>query len=214
MIVGRRMTRNPITVKPDTPVTDAQALMRREKVHRLPVLDRHGKLAGIVSEKDLLYASPSPASTLDVYELSYLLSKLKVEQVMTKNVVTITTDTPVEEAARVMADNDIGGVPVLEDGHLVGIITESDLFKLFIELFGTRRSGIRATLLVPEQRGELAQLSSAIAERGGNIISMGTFLGDDDRNALIVLKVEGVDRTELVRAVEPYVLEVMDVREI
>jgi acetoin utilization protein AcuB len=212
MIVGRRMTRNPITVKPDTPVTDAQALMRREKVHRLPVLDRHGKLAGIVSEKDLLYASPSPASTLDVYELSYLLSKLKVDQVMTKNVVTITTDTPVEEAARVMADNDIGGVPVLEDGHLVGIITESDLFKLFIELFGTRRSGIRATLLVPEQRGELAQLSSAIAERGGNIISMGTFLGDDDRNALVVLKVEGVERDELVRAVQPYVLEVVDVR--
>jgi acetoin utilization protein AcuB len=214
MIVGRRMTRNPITVKPDTPVTDAQALMRQEKVHRLPVLDRHGKLVGIVSEKDLLYASPSPASTLDVYELSYLLSKLKVEQVMTKNVVTITTDTPVEEAARVMADNDIGGVPILEDGHLVGIITESDVFKLFIELFGTRRSGIRATLLVPEQRGELAQLSSAIAERGGNIISMGTFLGDDDRNAVIVLKVEGVERDELVRAVQPHVLEVVDVRAI
>jgi acetoin utilization protein AcuB len=214
MIVGRRMTRNPITARPDTPVTEAQALMRREKVHRLPVVDRHGKLVGIVSEKDLLYASPSPASTLDVYELSYLLSKLKVEQVMTKNVVTITTDTPVEEAARVMADNDIGGVPILEDGHLVGIITESDVFKLFIELFGTRRSGIRATLLVPEQRGELAQLSSAIADRGGNIISMGTFLGEDDRNALVVLKVEGVGPEELVEAVKPSVLEVVDVREI
>ncbi len=213
MVVGRMMTHNPFTVDLDTPVTEAQAIIRREKIHRLPVLDKHKKLVGIISEKDLLYASPSPASTLNVYEMSNLLSRLKVEKVMTRKVVTVTEDTPIEDAARIMADQDIGGLPVMRGDKMVGIVTESDIFKLFIEIFGVRRKGLRLTLLIPEQKGEISQLSTAIADHGGNIISLGTFPGDDPTSAVCIMKVEGVPREALIEAVKPLSLEIMDIRE-
>ncbi len=208
------MTRNPYTIHEHDPVTDAQTLMRREKIHRLPVVNHAKRLVGIVSEKDLLYASPSPASTLNVYEMSNLLAKLKVERVMTKDVITVTPDTLVEDAARVLVDNNIGGVPVLEGETLVGIVTESDLFRLLIDLFGTRTKGVRATLRVPERPGELADTTRVIADAGGNVISLGTFSGDDITNAVMIIKVEGIDRDRLTTLLEPLVVEVLDVREI
>lgn len=214
MKVSKIMTHNPITVRPSTPVTDAQGLMRKEKIHRLPVLDASNRLVGIVAEKDILYASPSPASTLSVYEMSALLGKLTVEKVMTKKVLTVDEDTLIEDAARIMVDNDIGGLPVMRKDKTVGIVTESDIFKLFIELFGTRKKGVRATLLIPEKRGEIAQMASAIADAGGNIISIGTFLGEDPTNAICTLKLEGIGKEDLPAVVEPYVEEIIDIREI
>ncbi|MFP4563270.1 MAG: CBS domain-containing protein [Spirochaetia bacterium] len=214
MKVSKIMTHNPITVRPSTPVTDAQALMRKEKIHRLPVLDESNRLVGITAEKDILYASPSPASTLSVYEMSALLGKLTVDKVMTKKVLTVDEDTLIEDAARIMADNDIGGLPVMRKEKIVGIVTESDVFKLLIELFGTRKKGIRATLLIPEKKGEIAQMASAIADAGGNIISIGTFLGEDPSNAVCTLKLEGIDKEDLPAVVEPYVEEILDIREV
>ncbi len=208
------MTRNPYTIHEHDPVTDAQTLMRREKIHRLPVVNHAKKLVGIVSEKDLLYASPSPASTLNVYEMSNLLAKLKVERVMTKDVITVAPDTLVEDAARILVDNNIGGVPVLDGEKLVGIVTESDLFRLLIDLFGTRTRGVRATLRVPERPGELADTTRVIAEAGGNVISIGTFSGDDITNAVMIIKVEGIERVRLIELLEPLVVEVLDVREV
>lgn len=215
MVVGKRMTRNPVTITVDTPVADAQRVMRREKVHRLPVVDKKKGLVGIVTEKDLLYASPSPASTLDIHEMTYLLSKLTVEKVMTKHIVTATSDTVLEEAARIMVDNDIGGLPIVDDGKLVGIITESDIFKVFMELFGARERGFRATLLVPNQPGELAALGKAIFDKGGDIISLGTFLGTDSSNSLCTLKVSGMGIQELTEALNsPCCIEIIDIREV
>jgi len=213
MVVRRVMSRNPFTVDQETPVNEAQALMRRERIHRLPVLNQQRTLVGIISEKDLLYASPSPATTLNVYEMSNLLSKLKVEKVMTKKVITVGEDTLIEDAARIMVDNNIGGVPVMKDDHLVGIVTESDIFRLFIELFGTRRPGLRATLLIPDKVAEIAQLASAIANAGGNIISLGTFPGDDPTNSLCTVKVERLSKDELAAACTPIVEEILDIRE-
>jgi acetoin utilization protein AcuB len=213
MNVGQRMTKNPVTVTPDVSVPEAQAIMRREKIRRLPVLDKQGKLVGIVTSLDLIHASPSPATSLDMYELHYLLSKLKVEAVMTKNVITVTEDLPIEEAARIMADNNISGLPVVRNNILVGIITESDLFKLFIELFGARHKGVRLTVLLPERKGELADVAGAIAKIGGNIISLATFEGEDPTNSYCTLKVESVDKTSLVNAVTPLVERIVDVRE-
>lgn len=213
MNVGQRMTRNPITVTPDVSVPDAQALMRREKIRRLPVLDKQGRLVGIVTSLDLIHASPSPATSLDMYELHYLLSKLKIETVMTKHVITVTEDTPLEEAARIMVDNNISGLPVVRGETLVGIITESDLFKLFIELFGARHLGVRLTLLLPEKRGEIAAVADAIANIGGNIISMATFEGEDPTNSYCTIKVSGVDKSALIEAVTPIVTKIVDVRE-
>ncbi len=213
MNVGLCMTKNPVTIGPDMSVPDAQAIMRREKIHRIPVLDKSGKLIGIVTASDLIHASASPATSLDIYELHYLISKLKVETVMTKKVVTVTEDLPIEEAARIMADNNISGLPVLRGDVVVGIITESDLFKLFIELFGARHTGIRLTVLLPEKRGELAAVAGAISSLGGNIISLATFDGEDPTNSYCTMKVEGLNRKELVDAVSPLVDRVVDVRE-
>jgi len=213
MKVGQRMTRNPITIAPDTAVPEAQAIMRREKIKRLPVIDKDGKLAGIVTSLDLIHASPSSASSLDIYEMHYLLSKLKVDKVMTKNVVTVGEDLPIEEAARIMVDNQISGLPVMRGEVLIGIITQTDLFKLFIELFGARHKGLRLTLLLPEKKGELAKLSGAITKCGGNIISFATFEGEDPTNGYCAVKVGGVDKDTLLAAITPVVEKVVDIRE-
>lgn len=213
MKVGQRMTRNPITITPDVTVPEAQAIMRREKIKRLPVLDNKGKLVGIVTTLDLIHASPSPATSLDIYELHYLLSKLKVEKVMTRNVITVDEDLPIEEAARIMADNGISGLPVMRGNVLIGIITETDLFKLFIELFGARHKGIRLTLLLPEKKGELAKVSNAITKAGGNIVSFATFEGEDPTNAYCAVKVTGVEKDALIQALTPVVEKIVDARE-
>jgi acetoin utilization protein AcuB len=214
MLVGERMTRNPITTAPDIAVAEALNLMRREKVRRLPVVDKKNKLVGIVSEKDLLYASPSPATSLSVWEIHSLLAKLKVKDVMTEEVITVAEGVPLEDAARIMADSKIGGLPVVRDGALVGIITETDLFKIFIELFGAREKGVRLTLLIPAVKGELAKITGEVARQGGNVLALGTFLGEDPTNGLCTIKVEGVARDKLVAALEPLVLEVIDAREV
>jgi len=206
------MTRNLLTITPNTTVTETLDFMRREKVRRLPVVDKKGALVGIVSEKDLLYASPSPATSLSVWEIHHLLSKLKVNEVMTKEVITVTEDVPLEDAARIMADNKIGGLPVMRDDTVVGIITETDLFKIFIELFGAREKGVRVTMLVPEVKGELARITTEVANKGGNIIALGTFLGEDPTNRLCTIKVEGVPKDELIAALKPLVQEVIDAR--
>ena len=213
MLVGARMTHTPITILPETPVTDAQALMRREKVHRLPVVDRRKRLVGIVTHKDLLYASPSPATSLSIWETSYLLNKLEVKKVMSTEIITVGEDTPLEDAARVMADNNIGGVPVMRGNVLTGIITESDLFKVFIELFGARERGVRVTMLIPEKKGELSQIASAIAAEGGNIISFGSTAGRDVTNCLATIKVSDIPQERLITILEPLAQQIIDVRE-
>ncbi len=214
MIVKTRMTRNPITISPDTPVAEAQRIMRREKIHRLPVLNKKKELVGIVTEKDLLYASPSPATTLDIHEMTYLLSQLTVKKVMSTQVLTIPSDTVLEEAARIMVDSDIGGLPIVDSGVLVGIITESDLFKVFMELFGARQSGLRVTILIPDKPGEISALGQAVFETGGDIISLGTFLGTDATNAICTMKVINLSKEVLIEALKPCCLEIIDIREV
>lgn len=215
MLIRRIMSDNLFTVHPSTVVTDAQDVMRREHLHHLPVIDDHSKkLVGIVSEKDLLYASPSPASTLDVYEMTRLLAKLTVNKVMTKDPLTTHPDDTVEDAARRMAENDIGCLPVIDaEGYPLGIVTESDIFRLFIDLFGTRERGIRATLRIPEEQGELAKLAADVTDHQGNIISIGTLPGDKPTNAVCIIKVSGMTKDEFLVSIEKHVLEVIDIRE-
>jgi acetoin utilization protein AcuB len=208
------MTKNPCTVSPHTPVSDAREKMKKEKIHRLPVIDKHDHLVGIITEKDILYASPSPATSLDVYEISNLMSKLEVHSVMTKDVISIGPDTPLEDAARIMADNNIGGLPVVDKNILIGIITESDLFKVFVELFGAREKGLRLTVLMPEKRGELAAISQSIAEAGGDIVSFGNLLGENATNRYAIIKVQNLSETELVKIITPLTEKIVDIREI
>jgi acetoin utilization protein AcuB len=212
MLVKDRMSAHPITIEPDTSVTEALSFMRQNRVRRLPVVDRHGNLLGIVSEKDLLYASPSPATSLSVYEIGYLLSKLKVKEIMTREVITVCPDCPIEEAARIMVDHKIGGLPVVEDGRLVGIITETDLFKVFLEMLGAREQGLRVSVSVRNEPGTLARLASAIASQGGDILSLGTFYGEDRSHGRITLKVRGITEEQVRIAVQQAEAELRDIR--
>jgi acetoin utilization protein AcuB len=214
MLVQERMTKHVFSIKPTAPVDETLRRMKAEKVRRLPVVDATGSLVGIVSERDLLYASPSPATSLSVYELHYLYSRIKVEQVMTRNVITVRYDDPIEEAARLMVDHKIGGLPVMHDDALVGIITETDIFKAFMEMLGARDRGVRVTVLCKDKRGELAALTTAVARLGGNIVSVGTFWGSDATSAFVTLKVSDVDRETLVQEIKPLVLDIVDVREV
>lgn len=211
MLVGERMSHPVLTVSPDMSALDAQAFMRREHIRRAPVI-QDGKLVGIVTEGDLLNASPTQATLLSVWEINYLVSKIKVSQVMTKKVLTIAEDTPIEEAARVMIDNKIGGLPVVRDGKVVGIITETDLFKIMLEMLGARQQGVRASVLVPNVAGEIAGLSKAIYEAGGNIIALGTFAGDDPSTAELAFKVEGLAEETVRALLQPLVVKIKDVR--
>ena len=214
MLVRERMTQTPVTTTPDTSVTEALRLMREKKVRRLPVLDHKGRLAGIVSDKDLLYASPSPATSLSVWEMNYLLSRLKVDEVMTRKVIIVSEDTPLEEAARIMADNKIGGLPVMRDDRLVGIVTETDLFKIFIELLGARQPGVRVTALIPSAKGTLAKITSAIFGVGGDIVAFGQSMDASGTRWEVTLKVQDVSRDKLIEAIKPAVDRILDVREI
>ncbi|MDR3343711.1 MAG: CBS and ACT domain-containing protein [Treponema sp.] len=197
MIISRVMTMNPIFVHPDMSVSDARSLMDKEKVGRLPVLDKHNILIGIVTKRDLLKAGPSPATSLDMYEISYLLSKLKVEKIMERRVITVDENEVVEEAARIMADNDISCLPVMKGSLLVGIITDTDLFRVFINAFGARHLGIRITLSMSERPGQLAKMAQAIAEKGGNIVSFVSSEGDNLSLRRGTIKITGLSRSEV-----------------
>ncbi len=213
MLVGRRMSHNPKTVSPDCSVAEATQRMQRERVRRFPVLDGTGKLVGIVSLDDLLRAGPSGVTSLNVWEISYLLSQVKVKDVMTKKVLTVAEDTPLEEAARIMLTNKIGGLPVMRGDAVVGIITESDIFRVFNELLGGNEKGIRLSVLAPNVKGSLAQISTAVAQAGGWIIAFNIFQGEDPSNWGAYLKVTDLTQEALLKAVEPLVLEILDVRE-
>ena len=212
MLVGNRMTERPITVSEDTGIDKALELMHREKVRRLPVLDNQGRLVGIVSELDLLKASPSAATSLSIYELPYLLSKIKMRDIMAKDVITVTEDTTLEEAALLMAEYKIGGLPVMRDDKLVGIITETDLFKIFLEVLGAREEGVRLSMLVPEEKGMLAKIAGAVAEKGGSFIAQGTLMGEDPTNRLLTIKVKDISQEELVATIQGLGLKILDVR--
>ena len=213
MLVGERMSKPVITARTEMPMPEALDMMHKEHIRRLPVVNKHGELVGIVTEADLLKASPSEATSLSIYEVTYLLSKLTLDRIMSKEVITVTEDTPLEEAARIMADNQFSGLPVMRGKELVGMITETSLFRIFLELLGARRGGVRVTVSMLDKPGELANLTKAVQDLGGNIIALGTFMGDSPSTGLVTLKVEGVKLEALKEVLTPLVDKLIDIRE-
>ena len=211
MLVGDRMSKPVITVPPDMPIIEALNMMKKDHIRRAPVV-HNGKLVGIVSDKDLLNASPSQATSLSVWELNYLLSKITVKDVMTKKVLTIQETTPIEEAARILADNKIGGMPVMRGDEVVGMITETDLFKMLLELMGARERGVRVTFLIEEKPGQLAAISKAVADLGGNFVAFGQFAGEDPSSRLITFKVQDISEVQVRQIVETYGIKLVDLR--
>lgn len=197
MLVIERMTATPVTITGDLTVAQALEVIGKRNVHHLPVVNDRGTLVGIITERDLLRARGDEV----------------VETLMKRQVITVTEYTPLENAARIMVDHKIGSLPVMRDGKLVGIITQTDLFEIFLELLGARESGVRLTMLVPEERGILATLTAEIAHLGGNILALSTFMGEDPTNRLITVKVEHVPQEKLVAIMEAMGMEIVDVRE-
>lgn len=213
MLVKDVMTKNPVTIEPKASVLEAKDLMTKKNINKLPVVDKTGSLVGIITANDLQRAAPSDATTLDVYELGYLLNKLTVEQTMVKKVITVSDTETVEEAARIMSDGTIGCLPVMQDKLLVGIITDGDLFKMFIEMFNARSSGIRAIIEMSDKSGTLSVFTQKVAEKNGKIISCITTPGSNSENRKITVKAINIslkDFEEIARASG----EVEDIREI
>ena len=211
MLVDERMTHRFISVPPEMSVPEALALFRKSQIRRAPVM-KEGKMLGIVSETDLLNASPSPVSTLSVWEMNYMMSKVTVKQVMTKKVITVEVGTPIEDAAHIMVDAKIGGMPVTKAGKVVGIITETDLFKVFMELMGTHEKGVRVSVVADDKPGQIARISRLVSDAGGNFLGFGSFAGPDPSLMNVTFKVTGIKKEDIKKILGKEVKKILDVR--
>jgi len=199
MRIRDMMTKNPITVDSETLVIDAQKIMKENNIRRLPVVDK-GKLLGIITKHDLLEASPSPATSLSVHELNYLLSKMKVKEIMKKNPVTLAPDTPFEEALRIGQENRIGSFPVVENGKLVGIATESDIVRFLTRALGIREEGSRITIEgLGGKLTDLEKIISIVNQHNTIVLSMISLPRPEKKDWMIVLRLRTSTPDPIVR---------------
>ena len=186
MFVANRMTKNPTVVTPDTGIDTAARLMKKGRFRRLPVVE-DGKLVGFLNDKDIMRVSPSPATTLSRYEVTTLLSKLKVADIMQKNVISVSEDATIEEAALLMYKEKIGGLPVVSSvGSVVGVITETDIFKTFVDVMALDQGRTRLTLDVEDKVGVVADIAGIFAASGYSIDSLVTCRQPTGRYEIIV----------------------------
>jgi acetoin utilization protein AcuB len=192
MLVKDWMSPAPLTVSPETPVLEALRLLKERGFRRLPVVEG-AKLIGIVTDKDLKDAMPSKATTLSVWEMSYLLAKLTVREVMATEVLTVNSLETLEDAALRMQERKLGGMPVLDNaGALVGILTITDVLGALVRVLGLKEGGVRVTLEVPDQPGALGVAVEAI--KPSNILSVATAgLREGQRRFVLRVNGEGLD---------------------
>lgn len=174
MFVINRMTKNPMTVSPDTKIDEAANLMKTRGFRRLPVVE-DGKLVGFISDRDIMRVAPSPATTLSKWEINSLLAKISVAEIMQKNVISVRSDATIEEAALLMYKNRIGGMPVVSSvGAVVGVITETDIFKALVDIMGLAEGRTRLTLEVTDRIGVVKDIATIFADAGLSIDSLVT----------------------------------------
>ncbi len=172
MLVKDWMSKNPITITDETSMMKAIHLMKQNRFRRLPVL-QEGRLVGIVSDRDLKEASPSKATTLDVHELYYLLSELQVKDIMTRDPITAAPDDTVEHAAQIMLENTISGLPVVDDqGEVVGILTQSDVFRAFMHITGILQGGVQFALRLEDKPGLIKEVVDLLRSKGARFVSL------------------------------------------
>ena len=203
MFVEKLMKPNLITVGPQDSFRHAMTLIRQRGIRHLPVVDGD-RLVGIVTDRDIRQASPSPATSLEIHELHYLLEKVKVCEIMTAQVITVTPETPIEEAARLMLANRIGSLPVLRGASLVGIITETDLLQAFVDLMGVHAQQTRLELILEERPGAFPDVCRIIQDQGGDIASVvtATAAHRGQPKKVMVFRLEGVLSDSLVKRIE------------
>ncbi len=209
MFVKEWMTPNPQLVKKKTPVMEAMNILREGGYRRLPIVSK-GKLVGIVTDKDLKNATPSQATTLSVYELNYLLSKLTVKDVMVSPVITVGADDTIEKAALLMEEHKISGLPVMDGDRVVGMLTITDMLKAFIGVLGLREGGTRVTAFLPDEPGVLSKVSEAGPP--SNIVAVVTAGIKPGHRRELVLRVTGEDSEGFADRLKAKGVEIADVR--
>jgi acetoin utilization protein AcuB len=196
------MSKNPITIDETASLSDAINLLKQHKIRRLPVLKK-GKLIGIISDRDLKEASPSKVTSLDIWELHYLMSKIIVKQIMTKNPVTVSPDTTLERAAILMFDNKIGGLPVIDkENKLVGILTEQDVFKALINITGARFAANRISIVISDTPGSIKEVMDIMRKHNfkyNSILTTHEGVKEGYREVLIRFQTEEEELEEILK---------------
>ncbi|PKN07041.1 MAG: hypothetical protein CVU73_14490 [Deltaproteobacteria bacterium HGW-Deltaproteobacteria-8] len=213
MLIDTWMTKDVVTATPETSMMKASKILKEKGVSRLPVVDEKGVLVGIVSDRDIKDASPSKATTLDMHELYYLLSEIKVKDIMTKKVVTLKLGETVDSAAAAMLEHKIGGMPVVDENNkVVGIVTDSDIFKVLVRITGVMEGGVQIGLRLPNEPGGLVPVLDYLKDHGARLMSLLTScepaevgmrdvylrIRDMDKTALNALKAEMQQNFEVI----------------
>ncbi len=197
MLISEWMTKNPITAGPDTSLMQATKLMKENTIRRLPIVDDSGKLVGIVTDRDIKSASPSQATTLEVHELYYLLSELKLKTIMTKNPVFVRPTDTVERAAQLMTEKRIGGLPVVDEkGQVVGIISDMDVFRVLISITGVQHGGVQLAFRLPDTPGSLRAIIEDLRDREARILSILSSAEDENRKVYVRIRPMGREKED------------------
>lgn len=213
MFVKSKMERNPVTINPEASFFEAQKLIREEGVRHLPVVDNKGKLVGLVTDRDIREAGPSDATLLSVQEINYLLGKLKVGGFMTptEKLVTVTPDTIIEKAVQLLHDNKIGSLPVVDGNKVVGIITETDILELFVDVVGLNVRGTRITMLLEDEPGKLFGVLKVIKDQNINVISIISPTLTFEGKRMVVIRIRTHEYEDVVKKLEKAGYEIMNV---
>jgi acetoin utilization protein AcuB len=213
MFVKSKMERNPVTISPDASFYDARKLIREEGIRHLPVVDKKGKLVGIVTDRDIRGVGPSDATLLSVQEINYLLGKLRVSGFMTpaETLLTVTPDTIIEKAVQLLHDNKIGSLPVVDGNELVGIITETDILELFVDVVGLNVKGTRITMLLEDEPGKLFGVLKIIKDRNINVTSIISPTLTFEGKRMVVIRMKTHEYEDVVKELEKAGYEIMNV---
>ena len=196
MPVQNWMTTDVVSVGPDTSLLKVGKLMKDHHIRRIPVVDDNGQVVGIISDRDVRDASPSKATTLDMYEMHYLLAELKAKNIMTAKPITVKPTDTVEQAALIMLDNKVGGLPVVDDsGKLVGIISDHDVFKALVDITGARLGGLQFAIELPDQPGTARPLFDLLRAHNARLLSVLT-VSNDDGNRQLFIRVRDLENTQ------------------
>ncbi len=213
MFVKSKMERNPITIHPEASFYEAQKLIREEGIRHLPVVDNKERLVGLVTDRDIRQAGPSDATLLSVQEINYLLGKLKVGGLMTpaEKLITVTPDTIIEKAVQLLHDNKIGSLPVVEGNKVVGIITETDILELFVDVVGLNVKGTRITMLLEDEPGKLFGVLKVIKDDNINVISIISPTLTFEGKRMVVIRIKTHEYEDVVKKLEKAGYEIMNV---
>ena len=197
MLVENWMSKDVITVDVNDSMQDATRLLKEHNIRGLPVME-NGKLVGIVTDRDLKKASASDATTLEIHELLYMISRIKIKDIMTKDPITIPLDYTIDEAAEVLLENKLSGAPVVDDkGQVVGIITQIDIFRVLVSFTGVKKAGIQFAFQLEDLPGSIKEIADIIRKYGCRLMSILSSHDDQVDYRHVYIRVCDCDRERL-----------------